>query len=119
MSEAGRNTNLSQGSVGGLFTHDPAHWPLFQTQVPACPGVQGLSTEAWWGSGPRYAWETLAMFWVRGRFFCIPAFACRLNDQSYTPSDPAWTEIFGVLSVATIKFEMLSTAPQSQVSLGA
>ncbi|XP_058414118.1 DALR anticodon-binding domain-containing protein 3 isoform X2 [Diceros bicornis minor] len=32
--------------------------------------------------------------------------------------DPAWTEIFGVLSVATIKFEMLSTAPQSQVSLG-
>ncbi|XP_057560400.1 DALR anticodon-binding domain-containing protein 3 isoform X4 [Hippopotamus amphibius kiboko] len=28
--------------------------------------------------------------------------------------DPAWTEIFSVLSVATIKFEMLSTAPQSQ-----
>ena len=28
-------------------------------------------------------------------------------------------EIFRVLSVATIKFEMLSTAPQSQVSLGA
>ncbi|XP_008563972.1 PREDICTED: DALR anticodon-binding domain-containing protein 3 [Galeopterus variegatus] len=31
--------------------------------------------------------------------------------------DPAWTEIFGVLSVATIKFEMLSTAPQSQLLL--
>ncbi|PNI80722.1 DALRD3 isoform 14, partial [Pan troglodytes] len=30
---------------------------------------------------------------------------------------PAWTEIFGVLSVATIKFEMLSTAPQSQLFL--
>nr|KAF6473828.1 DALR anticodon binding domain containing 3 [Rousettus aegyptiacus] len=28
--------------------------------------------------------------------------------------DPAWTETFRVLSVATIKFEMLSTAPQSQ-----
>lgn len=32
--------------------------------------------------------------------------------------DPAWTETFDILSVATIKFEMLSTAPQSQVSLG-
>nr|XP_003409721.1 LOW QUALITY PROTEIN: DALR anticodon-binding domain-containing protein 3 [Loxodonta africana] len=31
--------------------------------------------------------------------------------------DPAWTEIFGILSVATIKFEMLSTAPQSQLLL--
>ncbi|XP_057560397.1 DALR anticodon-binding domain-containing protein 3 isoform X2 [Hippopotamus amphibius kiboko] len=31
--------------------------------------------------------------------------------------DPAWTEIFSVLSVATIKFEMLSTAPQSQLLL--
>ncbi|XP_037384722.1 DALR anticodon-binding domain-containing protein 3 isoform X2 [Talpa occidentalis] len=31
--------------------------------------------------------------------------------------DPAWTEIFRVLSVATIKFEMLSTAPQSQLLL--
>ncbi|KAM4864126.1 DALR anticodon-binding domain-containing protein 3 isoform X2 [Urocitellus parryii] len=31
--------------------------------------------------------------------------------------DPAWIEIFGVLSVATIKFEMLSTAPQSQLHL--
>nr|KAF6473834.1 DALR anticodon binding domain containing 3 [Rousettus aegyptiacus] len=29
--------------------------------------------------------------------------------------DPAWTETFRVLSVATIKFEMLSTAPQSQL----
>ncbi|XP_036850158.1 DALR anticodon-binding domain-containing protein 3 isoform X2 [Manis javanica] len=29
-------------------------------------------------------------------------------------SDPAWTEVFRVLSVASIKFEMLSTAPQSQ-----
>ncbi|XP_034339889.1 DALR anticodon-binding domain-containing protein 3 isoform X3 [Arvicanthis niloticus] len=28
--------------------------------------------------------------------------------------DPAWTETFDILSVATIKFEMLSTAPQSQ-----
>lgn len=40
----------------------------------------------------------------------------RLTDR--TLSDPAWTEIFSVLSVATIKFEMLSTAPQSQVNLG-
>nr|KAF6473829.1 DALR anticodon binding domain containing 3 [Rousettus aegyptiacus] len=31
--------------------------------------------------------------------------------------DPAWTETFRVLSVATIKFEMLSTAPQSQLLL--
>ncbi|XP_069906920.1 DALR anticodon-binding domain-containing protein 3 isoform X7 [Oryctolagus cuniculus] len=31
--------------------------------------------------------------------------------------DPAWTEIAGVLSVATIKFEMLSTAPRSQLLL--
>ncbi|XP_027438936.1 DALR anticodon-binding domain-containing protein 3 isoform X2 [Zalophus californianus] len=31
--------------------------------------------------------------------------------------DPAWTEVFSVLSVATIKFEMLSTAPQSQLLL--
>ncbi|XP_068413260.1 DALR anticodon-binding domain-containing protein 3 isoform X4 [Eschrichtius robustus] len=31
--------------------------------------------------------------------------------------DPAWMEIFRVLSVATIKFEMLSTAPQSQLLL--
>lgn len=31
--------------------------------------------------------------------------------------DPAWTEIFRVLSVAAIKFEMLSTAPQSQLIL--
>ncbi|XP_065789815.1 DALR anticodon-binding domain-containing protein 3 isoform X3 [Muntiacus reevesi] len=31
--------------------------------------------------------------------------------------DPAWTEIFSILSVATIKFEMLSTAPQSQLLL--
>ncbi|XP_006873685.1 PREDICTED: DALR anticodon-binding domain-containing protein 3 [Chrysochloris asiatica] len=31
--------------------------------------------------------------------------------------DPAWTEIFGILSAATIKFEMLSTAPQSQLLL--
>ncbi|KAB1264583.1 DALR anticodon-binding domain-containing protein 3 [Camelus dromedarius] len=31
--------------------------------------------------------------------------------------DPAWTEIFMVLSVAAIKFEMLSTAPQSQLLL--
>uniref|UniRef100_A0A8C0W2V0 DALR anticodon binding domain-containing protein n=3 Tax=Castor canadensis TaxID=51338 RepID=A0A8C0W2V0_CASCN len=31
--------------------------------------------------------------------------------------DPIWTEIFGVLSAATIKFEMLSTAAQSQLLL--
>ncbi|XP_028340690.1 DALR anticodon-binding domain-containing protein 3 isoform X4 [Physeter macrocephalus] len=31
--------------------------------------------------------------------------------------DPAWMEIFRVLPVATIKFEMLSTAPQSQLLL--
>uniref|UniRef100_A0A9L0TL91 DALR anticodon binding domain containing 3 n=1 Tax=Equus caballus TaxID=9796 RepID=A0A9L0TL91_HORSE len=31
--------------------------------------------------------------------------------------DPAWTETFGVLAVASIKFEMLSTAPQSQLLL--
>ncbi|XP_026954507.1 DALR anticodon-binding domain-containing protein 3 isoform X7 [Sagmatias obliquidens] len=31
--------------------------------------------------------------------------------------DSAWMEIFRVLSVATIKFEMLSTAPQSQLLL--
>ncbi|XP_072578439.1 DALR anticodon-binding domain-containing protein 3 isoform X2 [Vulpes vulpes] len=31
--------------------------------------------------------------------------------------DPAWTEIFSILSAATIKFEMLSTAPQSQLLL--
>nr|XP_055199243.1 DALR anticodon-binding domain-containing protein 3 isoform X2 [Nyctereutes procyonoides] len=28
--------------------------------------------------------------------------------------EPAWTEVFSILSAATIKFEMLSTAPQSQ-----
>ncbi|XP_045846610.1 DALR anticodon-binding domain-containing protein 3 isoform X3 [Meles meles] len=31
--------------------------------------------------------------------------------------DPTWTEVFSVLSAATIKFEMLSTAPQSQLLL--
>ncbi|XP_003476705.1 DALR anticodon-binding domain-containing protein 3 isoform X2 [Cavia porcellus] len=31
--------------------------------------------------------------------------------------DPAWTEILEVLTVATIKFEMLSTAPQGQLLL--
>ncbi|XP_035956518.2 DALR anticodon-binding domain-containing protein 3 isoform X4 [Halichoerus grypus] len=31
--------------------------------------------------------------------------------------DPAWMEVVRVLSVATIKFEMLSTAPQSQLLL--
>lgn len=31
--------------------------------------------------------------------------------------DPAWTEVFSILSAATIKFEMLSTAPQSQLLL--
>lgn len=49
-----------------------------------------------------------------GHLLCAP------RDQltGSAPSDPAWTEVFRVLSVASIKFEMLSTAPQSQVSLG-
>lgn len=49
------------------------------------------------------------MGWV----LCLP----RPTDS--TPTDPTWTEVFSVLSAATIKFEMLSTAPQSQVSPGA
>ena len=50
-------------------------------------------------------------------------YLCALSLDTDQPvsltADPAWTEIFDVLSVATIKFEMLSTAPQSQVGLGA
>ncbi|XP_021573279.1 DALR anticodon-binding domain-containing protein 3 isoform X2 [Carlito syrichta] len=45
---------------------------------------------------------------------------CKASALKYggnLAQDPAWTEIFGVLSVATIKFEMLSTAPQSQLLL--
>nr|XP_009237299.3 DALR anticodon-binding domain-containing protein 3 isoform X6 [Pongo abelii] len=40
--------------------------------------------------------------------------ASALKHGGDLAQDPAWTEIFGVLSVATIKFEMLSTAPRSQ-----
>lgn len=43
---------------------------------------------------------------------------CLWRPTDFTPSDPAWTDVFSILSVATIKFEMLSTAPQSQVSRG-
>ncbi|KAM7063420.1 DALR anticodon-binding domain-containing protein 3 isoform 2-T2 [Molossus nigricans] len=45
--------------------------------------------------------------------------ASTLKHSGDLAQDPAWTETFRVLSVATIKFEMLSKAPQSQVSLGA
>lgn len=48
---------------------------------------------------------------------------CALSSDTDQPTsltpDPTYTETFDILSVATIKFEMLSTAPQSQVSLGA
>ncbi|KAF6312741.1 DALR anticodon binding domain containing 3 [Rhinolophus ferrumequinum] len=40
--------------------------------------------------------------------------ASALKHSRDLTEDPAWTETFRVLSVATIKFEMLSTAPQSQ-----
>ncbi|XP_015342721.1 DALR anticodon-binding domain-containing protein 3 isoform X5 [Marmota marmota marmota] len=43
--------------------------------------------------------------------------ASALKHGGSLAQDPAWIEIFGVLSVATIKFEMLSTAPQSQLHL--
>nr|XP_009237298.3 DALR anticodon-binding domain-containing protein 3 isoform X4 [Pongo abelii] len=43
--------------------------------------------------------------------------ASALKHGGDLAQDPAWTEIFGVLSVATIKFEMLSTAPRSQLFL--
>ncbi|XP_033062532.1 DALR anticodon-binding domain-containing protein 3 isoform X2 [Trachypithecus francoisi] len=43
--------------------------------------------------------------------------ASALKHGGDLAQDPGWTEIFGVLSVATIKFEMLSTAPQSQLFL--
>lgn len=56
----------------------------------------------------------------QGQGICTPTLFLSCRDSlTCTPSDPAWTETFRVLSVATIKFEMLSTAPQSQVSLGA
>ncbi|XP_055269764.1 DALR anticodon-binding domain-containing protein 3 isoform X1 [Moschus berezovskii] len=45
---------------------------------------------------------------------------CKASSLKYgkdLEQDPAWTEIFRVLSVATMKFEMLSTAPQSQLLL--
>ncbi|XP_076433175.1 DALR anticodon-binding domain-containing protein 3 isoform X4 [Peromyscus maniculatus bairdii] len=40
--------------------------------------------------------------------------ASALKHGGDLAQDPAWTETFDVLSVATIKFEMLSTAPQNQ-----
>ncbi|XP_006511856.1 DALR anticodon-binding domain-containing protein 3 isoform X3 [Mus musculus] len=40
--------------------------------------------------------------------------ASALKHGGDLAQDPAWTETFDILSVATIKFEMLSTAPQSQ-----
>nr|XP_027789785.1 DALR anticodon-binding domain-containing protein 3 isoform X2 [Marmota flaviventris] len=43
--------------------------------------------------------------------------ASALKHGGSLAQDPAWIEIFGVLSVAAIKFEMLSTAPQSQLHL--
>ncbi|XP_074259993.1 DALR anticodon-binding domain-containing protein 3 isoform X2 [Saimiri boliviensis] len=43
--------------------------------------------------------------------------ASALKHGGDLAQDPAWTEIFNVLSVATVKFEMLGTAPQSQILL--
>ncbi|XP_075820701.1 DALR anticodon-binding domain-containing protein 3 isoform X2 [Microtus pennsylvanicus] len=40
--------------------------------------------------------------------------ASALKHGGNLAQDPAWTKTFDVLSVATIKFEMLSTAPQNQ-----
>ncbi|XP_003800626.1 DALR anticodon-binding domain-containing protein 3 isoform X1 [Otolemur garnettii] len=43
--------------------------------------------------------------------------ASALKHSGDLTQDPAWVEIFEILSMATIKFEMLSTAPQSQLLL--
>ncbi|KAI5768751.1 DALRD3 [Gulo gulo luscus] len=43
--------------------------------------------------------------------------AAALKRGRELSQDPTWTEVFSVLSAATIKFEMLSTAPQSQLLL--
>ncbi|XP_069865517.1 DALR anticodon-binding domain-containing protein 3-like isoform X2 [Dipodomys merriami] len=43
--------------------------------------------------------------------------ASALKHGADVTKDPNWTEIFGVLCAATIKFEMLSTGPQSQLLL--
>ncbi|XP_052043201.1 DALR anticodon-binding domain-containing protein 3 isoform X2 [Apodemus sylvaticus] len=43
--------------------------------------------------------------------------ASSLKHGGDLAQDPAWTETFDILSVATIKFEMLSTAPQNQLLL--
>ncbi|XP_035292634.1 DALR anticodon-binding domain-containing protein 3 isoform X1 [Cricetulus griseus] len=43
--------------------------------------------------------------------------ASALKHGGDLAQDPAWTKNFDVLSVATIKFEMLSTAPQNQLLL--
>uniref|UniRef100_A0A8C2VQ55 DALR anticodon binding domain containing 3 n=1 Tax=Chinchilla lanigera TaxID=34839 RepID=A0A8C2VQ55_CHILA len=44
--------------------------------------------------------------------------ASALKHGGSPAQDPAWTETLEVLTVATIKFEMLSTAPQGQLVLG-
>ncbi|XP_027625121.1 DALR anticodon-binding domain-containing protein 3 [Tupaia chinensis] len=43
--------------------------------------------------------------------------ASALKHGEELAQDPAWMDIFGVLCAATIKFEMLSTAPQNQLLL--
>ncbi|XP_075794513.1 DALR anticodon-binding domain-containing protein 3 [Pelodiscus sinensis] len=48
---------------------------------------------------------------------------CQMYDASVVKygdlvQDDSWTEIIGVLTSAAIRFEMLSTAPHSQISLG-
>uniref|UniRef100_A0A8C9AT76 DALR anticodon binding domain containing 3 n=1 Tax=Prolemur simus TaxID=1328070 RepID=A0A8C9AT76_PROSS len=43
--------------------------------------------------------------------------ASALKHSEDLAQDPAWIESFGILSVATIKFEMLSTTPQNQLLL--
>ncbi|XP_048190786.1 DALR anticodon-binding domain-containing protein 3 isoform X2 [Perognathus longimembris pacificus] len=43
--------------------------------------------------------------------------ASALKHGGDVTKDPDWTEIIGVLCAATIKFEMLSTGPQSQLLL--
>ncbi|KAM4821719.1 DALR anticodon-binding domain-containing protein 3 isoform 2-T2 [Thomomys bottae] len=43
--------------------------------------------------------------------------ASALKHGGDVTKDPNWTETFGILCAATIKFEMLSTGPQSQLLL--
>ncbi|XP_008851441.1 DALR anticodon-binding domain-containing protein 3 [Nannospalax galili] len=64
---------------------------------------------------------------VPGNLMTAPEYYKLRHGQVYKASvlkhggalaqDPAWTDTFEILSVATIKFEMLSTAPQSQLLL--